>query len=293
MNITLDQALALNAVVNHGTFQKAAQQLHKGHSAIMYLIKTLEEETGLTLLDRSHYRTQLTAEGKLIHQYCLRLIQTKDEMADVCKKLQGGWEPRLRLIYDGVINFDTIAEILLKINETDFPTEIRVSSACLDDVEKRFEQEEADMMLTIVNSQQVSSPSIKLKPLRMLLIAGSQHKLNQIKGEIPIYELSRHTYICVRGSTSQLGLSTERLEMNSSFLVNDFHTKKQAILKGLGYGWLPEYMITKELKSKKALLLKTTIANEHIFYPRLYHREKERLGQGAQALLRVAYSCLT
>ena len=287
MNITMDQALALDAIAKFGTFKSAATQLGKGHSAVMYLIKTLERETDLTLLDRSGYRNRLTADGQLVHKYCQRLIQTKNELSLACKKLHRGWEPRISLVYDGVINFDLIGDVLLKLNESEIPTEIKVTAAILDEVEKRFEQEDADMMLTILANHQLNSPSLKLKPLKVFLVAHGQHRLGKLRKSATIADLNKHTYIQVRGSTSQLGLSTEQIEMSSLFLVNDFNTKKQAILKGLGFGWLPQYMISNELKSKEVRVVKTSIANEHTLYPRLYHREKSLLGKGAQALLKA------
>ena len=63
MNITLEEARTLDAVVRFGSFAKAAQSLHKSHSAVIYSIKTLETQTGLNILDRSHYRTALTPVG--------------------------------------------------------------------------------------------------------------------------------------------------------------------------------------------------------------------------------------
>jgi DNA-binding transcriptional LysR family regulator len=74
VNITLDQAEALDAVARLGTYQKAAEELHKGHSAIMYLLRNLEEQVGLKLLDRSGYRSKMTVEGQIVLQYCRELL---------------------------------------------------------------------------------------------------------------------------------------------------------------------------------------------------------------------------
>ena len=287
MNITIDQALALDAIAKYGTFQKSANALGKGHSAIMYLIKMLEEETQLKLLDRSAYRNRLTPEGQLVHKHCLQLLKSKEELVLACKKLHSKWEPRVSLVYDGVIDFERIGNVLRSLNESEVPTEIKVTAAYLDEVETRFDGDDADMMLTILPNQQLKSPSIRLKPLKLLLVAHKNHRLGTLRGKIALSDLTQHTYISVRGATAKLGLSTEQMEIRSLFLVNDFYTKKQAILKCLGYGWLPEYMISKEINNKTVRVLKTDISSEHILYPRLYHREKSLLGNGAMALLKA------
>ena len=72
MEITIDQAKALDAVARRGTLQKAAQELRKGHSAVMYLLKGLESQLNLQLFDRKGYRNQLSPEGEIVLKHCRR-----------------------------------------------------------------------------------------------------------------------------------------------------------------------------------------------------------------------------
>ena len=284
MDITLEQAKAFDAIVNAGTVQKAAKQLNKGHSALMYLIKSLETQTRLNLFDRSGYRNQVSPEGEIVLKYCRQLLQTQNELDQMCNKLQSGWEPTLKLVYDGAINFDLIGDALLSLNKVQSPTDVKVTAAYLHEVEAKFEDDNADMMVTILPIHQEGISSIKLQPLNLVLVGNKEHPLVKNKN-LKISELKRQTYIKIRGSTSQLGLSTDRMEFASSFLVNDFATKKQAICKGLGYGWLPEYLIKKELANKSLQKLNVEIENQHTFNPRLYHREEEFLGNTAKQLI--------
>lgn len=287
MNITLDQACALDAVARLGTIQKAAKSLHKGHSAVMYLIKSLEEQTQINLFDRSGYRNQMTLEGEIVLKYCRQLILTRSELEQVCLKLRSGYEPSLKLIYDGVVDFNIIGNALLKLNESHVPTEVKVLAAYLHEVETKFEEEKADIMVTILPIKQPDISSIKLTPIRMLLVAHQTHALAhkyKLK-KISLSDLRKHTFIKITGTSRELGFSTEPLEFASSFSVNDFSTKKQAILKGLGYGWLPEYLLKAELKAKSVQILKTEIDNEHFLSPRLYHRKEEAIGKTTKQLL--------
>jgi len=74
MNVTLEQARALDALARHGTFAAAAKALHKGHTAVLYALRTLEEQTELALLDRRGYRTRLTAAGERVLEHCRKLL---------------------------------------------------------------------------------------------------------------------------------------------------------------------------------------------------------------------------
>jgi DNA-binding transcriptional LysR family regulator len=286
MEITLDQAKALDAVASFGTIQKAAKALNKGHSAVLYLLKSLEDQTQLSLFDRSGYRNKLTVEGEVVLKYCRRLIETRNELELVCEKLKHDWEPSIKLIYDGVVDFDLIADALVRLNESQVPTEIKVLAAYLHEVEAKFEEEKADMMVTILPIKRPSISSIELKTIRMLLVAHSDHALSGQK-RVSASDMKNHTYIRVRTGENPLGLSTEFLEHDSSFSVNDFATKKQAILKKLGYGWLPEYLIEAELRKKTLKLLHTEngIENQHLLHPRLYHRKVDAVGNTSAQLL--------
>ena len=63
MNITLDQLLALEAIVRTGSL-RAAAEMHWVPSAISYLVRGLESATGLELFDRSKRQAVLTPAGR-------------------------------------------------------------------------------------------------------------------------------------------------------------------------------------------------------------------------------------
>ena len=111
MEVTLDQARALDALARHGTFAKAAAALRKQHTGVLYALRALEESTGLTLLDRTGYRTKLTPAGELVLAQCRRLLDAERDLATLCEVMRTGWEPRLGIVFDGVVP----AEGLLRV----------------------------------------------------------------------------------------------------------------------------------------------------------------------------------
>tara|TARA_B110001454_G_scaffold171291_1_gene162072 strand:- start:104831 stop:105715 length:885 start_codon:yes stop_codon:yes gene_type:complete len=288
MFISLEQAAAFDAIVEKGTVQKAAESLNKGHSAILYLIRTLESQLDLKLFDRSGYRNKLTTEGQTVLKYCRKMLEAQNDLRAVCKNLQQGWEPSLKIIYDGVVDFDSIGNALFALNEFKAPTEIKLVSAFLGDVESKYETEDADMMVTILPIKRRELQAIPLRQFRMFLVSHPEHSLGKQKSrKIEIKELEDHTYIRVGAASHPIGLSTDRIDFSSYFYVNDFHTKKQAILKKLGFGWLPEYMVKTELKNKSLKILTTEIQNTALFHPKLFHRRTELVGKMGQHLLKA------
>ena len=60
MSLDLNFMLALDTVVREGSVAKTALRLHRAQSAIDYQIKQLEQQLGMSLLDRDGYRVKLT-----------------------------------------------------------------------------------------------------------------------------------------------------------------------------------------------------------------------------------------
>jgi len=76
----------------------------------------------------------------------------------------------------------------------------------------------------------------------------------------------------VRGSDPRLDLPTSALEAHSTIHLNDFASKRGAILAGLGYGWLPDAMIADDLARGRLRRVRWTRSSRHVFRPRLFHR---------------------
>ena len=102
IHVTLDQARALDALDRAGTLVAAAAALHKGHTAVMYGLRQLEAQTGLTLLDRRGYRLRLTAAGRRVLELCRRMLEAEAGLVAACHQMRTGWEPSVRVVHDGV-----------------------------------------------------------------------------------------------------------------------------------------------------------------------------------------------
>lgn len=293
MEISLEQAKVFEAVARLGTIQKVAQELRKTSSAVIYSLQTLEDRTGITLLDRSGYRNRLTREGEVALKFCRQMLEARRELNDVCRQMKQGWEPSLKLVYDGIVDFDPIGDALLKLHEMRPPTEIRVLSAHLGEVETLFAAEQADIMVTILPLEKLRIPSIDLPPIQMHLVAHADHPLARRQERISDRELNRHTFIQIKTGPNPLGLGTEQMQFDSYFYVNGFAPKKAAIVKRLGFGWLPDYLIRSELLAKELVILRTEWKPTQSVFPRLYHRSDPQLGKAARELIRLLANAFT
>jgi DNA-binding transcriptional LysR family regulator len=87
----------------------------------------------------------------------------------------------------------------------------------------------------------------------------------------------------VRGSDPRLQLATADLDTQSTVHLPDFHSKKAAIVAGIGFGWLPDWLIDDAAAQRELKPLQLHQGAVHTFEPRVVIRGT--LGKAGAALL--------
>lgn len=285
MNVTLEQARTLDAFAREKTLQAAARALHKGHPAVLYALKQLEAQTGLTLFDRTGYRTRLTPEGEAVLVHCRAMIDAEAALQATCSILQSGWEPVLRVVFDAIVPLTPFLEVVREVRARKAPTRVMLSVDSLTGVAARFEDEQAQLMVTVLQVEPRPGCTVHALPrLKARLVAHRAHPLVK-QAKVTREGLAQHVLLTVRGSHPGLHMATAQLDVQSTVHLSDFHAKKAAILAGLGFGWLPEWLIEKELERGELLPvpLTPTSATVHVFAPQLVVRGV--LGHAGRALV--------
>ena len=268
--VTLDQARALDAVDRHGTFAAAATALHRGHTSVLYLIKTLEDALGFAVLDRSGYRTKLTPAGRSVLERCRALLAAEAELEATIGELRAGWEPTLTVVFDGIVPIEPLLVAVGDLARQRVPTRVDVRAEFLAGVEATFTALAADLMIAVLPPREAELIAIELPPITASLVAHAHHPL--ATGKHTVTTLREHVLLTVHGSDPRLELPTSGLEPGSAVHLNDFTAKRTAILAGIGYGWLPDALIGSELARGRVKRIRWSGASTHRFQPRLYHR---------------------
>lgn len=284
LDVTLEQARTLEAFAREGTLQGAAKRLHKTHPAVLYALKQLETQTGLGLFDRSGYRTRLTTAGEAVLVHCRAMLDAERALESTCAVLQSGWESVVRVVFDAILPLEPFFSFVREVRRLKAPTRVVLSTDSLEGVASRFEAEQAQVMVTILPVE--STPSLEIRSLRQLkarLVAHRSHPLAKAK-RLTRASLADHVLLTVRGSDPRLQLPTAELDRQSAVHLSDFHAKKDAIVAGLGFGWLPEWLIERELRTGALKPLAIGTGAVHTFQPRVVVRSANA-GKATRALL--------
>jgi DNA-binding transcriptional LysR family regulator len=93
----LYQLKAVLAVARTGQLGRAGEQLHLTQSAISKQIKSLEDELGVLLFDRTPTGMTVTAAGRRLLPIAGRVVDGAQEMAALAASLRGNITGVLRL----------------------------------------------------------------------------------------------------------------------------------------------------------------------------------------------------
>ena len=88
--LTLDQIQIFLAVVDEGSFSKAAKKLNRAQSAVTYGIQKLEAQIDLPLFDRASYRPTLTEAGRTLLSRARRIAEEANGFRESARSLASG-----------------------------------------------------------------------------------------------------------------------------------------------------------------------------------------------------------
>lgn len=285
MSISIEQAKALCAVVDYGGISRASEKLNKSHTSLIYFIKSFEDTYKVQLFNRTGYRNTLTEFGEQIYRQCQNLILQAEKIEDMAINFHNGWETKVKIVYDGSLPFDPFLKLYKKVQNEKNPTIIQNYSSHLSQVEKNFDEINADLMISIIPSQRTDLKLTPLKPFKFVLVAHKDHVIHKSKRKWAEKDLSQFSFLTIKNTEPQLGLSTSVFEDSARFYLSDFSLKKEALLKKVGFGWLPEHMIENELKNKILLPVKWERKSYSEVQPLLYTRLHSHMGLTTQLII--------
>lgn len=282
MSIDLESLVALDAVVRHGGFGRAAQHLHKVQSAVSYQVRKLEEQLGLPLLDREGYRVRLTPAGEALLAEGRRLLGQADRFEALARQFIDGWEPRLLLVADGILPLDAVFLALKSLADEHVPTRVQVKIEFMFGVQYRFEKERADLMIVKDYEPDRLLHAEPLPEIECVLCTAPGHPL-AAAGEVDLAMLHEHVELTVQDSSDR-GDDRHMFGGDRVYYLSGFSAKQQALHMGLGFGWMPLYLVADELARGELVEVRYRGGSRYRFTPVLVQRLDKPLGRAGQRL---------
>jgi DNA-binding transcriptional LysR family regulator len=258
---TLHELQCFDAVACVGSFQAAADKLHRTHPTVFAAVRKLEQQLGLKLLDRSGYRVALTEGGRSFHRTAQGLLRSVESLQTHAAQLAMGQESELRIVVGDLCPLAATLGLLRQFFNACPGTRLHLHFEALSGAWERLFDGEADLILHHIDNSDPRLDFIELFEVQLIPVVAPGFLPFRITGSITPEQMRDFCQCIIRDTARH---SPPRnyfvLEGAQQWTVADQLMKKEVILQGMGWGHMPSFLISEELRDKRLL----SIAGRHL-----------------------------
>jgi len=254
--LSSDDFALLDAIRETGSLSRAAVRLGKAPASVSYASRQLEERFDALLFDRRRYRLQLTPAGELLVQEAARLMQDVTRLTQRVQQVANGWESRLRIVTDELLEFETLLPAIQEFDALDSGVPLRFTHEVLKGVWEALQDGRTDLVVGATNEPPAITGLRWMQRGQMDWVFAVSPKHPLAKADEPINRATivQHRAVVVADSSRSSEGRTYGVSGGQSVLaVPTMHAKILAQRDGLGVGWLPRHRVTSLLKNGQLL----------------------------------------
>lgn len=256
--MSIQKYMAFLKTVEYGSLTKAANALDYTQSGISHMINDLEQEWGITLLERKRSGVRITSDGVKILPYVQDVCNYHQKLMTELKELHG--------LNSGLIRIGTFSSVathwlpnIIKTFKKDYPKiEFELLLGDYTEIESWIAEGRVDCGFLRLPTK-LDLESIFLENDRLLVILPENHPMAQ-EEYFPISGLVDEPFMLLeKGAKAEISkiFETHGITPNICFTTWDDYAIMAMVEKGLGISILPELIlkrtpykiITKELES--------------------------------------------
>ncbi|MDM0110757.1 LysR family transcriptional regulator [Variovorax sp. J22R133] len=250
--LTEDEMALLEAIQQSGSLSRAAARLGKAPSTISHAARQLESRFDALLFDRRRYRLQLTPAGQLLTQESARLAQDMSRLTQRVKQVASGWEDRLSIVTDEVIEFQSLLPVIQSFDKLQSGVSLRITHEVLGGTWEALRDGRADLVVGATN-EPPAIPKLQWAELGVMdwvFAVSPRHPLAKASEPLEREAVTAHRAIVVADSSRRIDARSYGLQGGQPVLaVPSMRAKVMAQKEGLGIGWLPRQRVAHLLQS--------------------------------------------
>ena len=294
--LTPDALAMMDTIARTGSFAAAARELGKVPSALTYSVRQLEEALDVLLFDRSSRQAQLTAAGSELLHEGRRLLQEMDAVANRVRRVASGWETQLSIGLEDLVSMATVFELVDAFcqvgdaKEDRAPgvpsgpaTRLRLRTDVLAGTWEALVTGQVDLAIG-VSGEYANPGGIELRllgELAFVFCVAPHHPLAALQGALEDAQLVHHRAVAVADTAQRMTPITVNLLPGQDVLtVPSMRSKLEALLRGLGCGFLPEPLARAQLEAGRLVRKETARASPLARLHYAWRAERGALGLG-------------
>ena len=252
------QLQIFDAVARHLSFSRASQELHLTQPAVSMQVKQLELRAGISLLDRAGRRVQLTEAGEEMVRCARRVLRELQDAEDAFAALRGVRKGRLYIAVVSTAKY--FAPKLLALFARDHPDlEMKLAVHNRDTVVELLQSNQVDLVLMGMPPEHLDTTAVPFARHPLVVIAPPGHPL-ATRRRHPVSELETQSFLVREpGSGTRAAMerffAEHRIRPVATTEISSNETIKQAVMAGMGLGFISQHAIGLELSTNQLALV--------------------------------------
>lgn len=284
---TLQQLRVFQAVAEHRSFTRAAEEIHLTQPGVSIQVKRLEEILNASLFEKMGNQIYLTAEGKALQETCSDIFERLALFEEELKEMHGEVAGPLYLAAVTTAKYflpQYLGDFLRK-----YPKVVpQLKASNRERIVERLEANEDDIYIMATLPQRSDIEAHPFLDDELVVFAHPQHPLAKKKKIKPEQLLDER--LIAREAGSGIRLTYERMLAERNITITPYmelgsgEAIKQAVMSDIGIGILSTYSLKLELETNRLVILNVEgFPLRRRWYA--VHRKGKRLSRVAQTFL--------
>ncbi|MDQ9172408.1 LysR family transcriptional regulator [Oxalobacteraceae bacterium R-40] len=257
-NATFRQLRVFSEVARHLSFARAAENLHLTPPAVTMQIKELESHVGLPLFERQGRQISLTTTGEYMLVYARRILATLKDAEDVAARLQGAETGMLKIGFVSTAKY-FMMKMIADFRDLHEGVDLHLQLGNRDELVSLLQSNEVDIA---VMGRPPRETQLRAEPFAAhphVFVAAPQHRLLS-ESRLSVEDLRLQDFIVREpGSGTRAAMQKffddARITPRFKIQLHSNETIKQAVMAGLGIGFLSMHTIGIELDQGRIAML--------------------------------------
>jgi DNA-binding transcriptional LysR family regulator len=284
LRVSLEQWRALVAVVDHGSYAKAAEALHKTQSSVTYAVQKLQSSLGVEAFTLEGRKSRLTPTGQLLYRRARVLLDEAVGIEHTAGSVSAGWEPEIRIAAEVVFPNTILLRALDRFGAESPHTRIEIIESVMAGTTEALVERRADLGIAGRVPQDLSGES--LLRARFVPAAHPEHPLHKLGRPVTARDLHAHRQLLVRESDAKRATRTS-FDTAQRWTFSNMGTSMLAAVMGFGFAWYSEEKIRDELEAGLLKPLPLRDGGERFVDLYLVFADRENAGPGTLRLAAI------
>lgn len=257
-NATFRQLRVFTEVARHLSFARAAENLHLTPPAVTMQIKELESQVGLPLFERAGKKVSLSTAGEYMLVYARKILATVKDAEDAAARLQRAETGRLTIGFVSTAKY-FMMKLIADFRRLHEGVDVQLALGNREQLVAMLRNNEVDIAVMGRPPKEMQTRPEPFAAHPHVFVASPDHPLTQ-RGQLSVEDLRPYDFI-VREPGSGTRAAMQKffdetyVEPRMKIQLGSNETIKQAVMAGLGLGFLSLHTIGTELEQGRIAML--------------------------------------